>query len=74
MTEGDRPELQPPWTDADPDSRTIDLAAYGLVNVGKSSLINALARREAVATSPIGGTTTGIVGIFLIVSRYLFLR
>jgi len=40
--------------------RTIDLVAFGIVNAGKSSLLNALARRESRTTSPIGGTTTSV--------------
>jgi ribosome biogenesis GTPase A len=40
-----------------PDPRKIDLAVYGIVNSGKSSLINALSRRDARPTGPIGGTT-----------------
>ena len=45
-------------TPTDPGPRTVDVAVYGVVNAGKSSLINALARREVAATGPIGGTTT----------------
>ncbi|HEV3166957.1 MAG TPA: GTP-binding protein, partial [Isosphaeraceae bacterium] len=41
-------------------SSQIDIAVYGIVNAGKSSLINALARRQALATSPIGGTTQAV--------------
>lgn len=47
-------------TDAASQPRIIDLAVYGIVNAGKSSLINALARREVARTSPIGGTTTEV--------------
>ncbi len=35
----------------------LDVAVYGIINAGKSSLINALAHRQARATGPIGGTT-----------------
>jgi len=42
-------------------ARTIDLVAFGLVNAGKSSLLNALARRPTRLASPIGGTTTALL-------------
>lgn len=38
----------------------IDVAVYGIVNAGKSSLINALAGREVAATAPTGGTTRSV--------------
>ena len=41
--------------------RVVDLVAFGLVNAGKSSLLNALARRATRAASPIGGTTTALL-------------
>ena len=41
--------------------RVVDLVAFGLVNAGKSSLLNALARRSTRPASPIGGTTTGLL-------------
>jgi small GTP-binding protein len=41
-------------------SRVVDVAVYGIINAGKSSLINALSRREVASTSPIGGTTTAV--------------
>lgn len=40
--------------------RPVDLAVFGVVNAGKSSLINALARRQVAETSPVGGTTTEV--------------
>lgn len=40
-----------------PPLPTLDVAIYGIINAGKSSLINALARRDARAAGPIGGTT-----------------
>ena len=40
--------------------RLIDVVAFGIVNAGKSTLLNALARRDSRPTSPIGGTTTAI--------------
>jgi small GTP-binding protein len=36
---------------------TLDVAVYGIINAGKSSLINALAHRDLRETGPIGGTT-----------------
>lgn len=39
---------------------TIDLAVYGIINAGKSSLINALSRQGRRPTSPIGGTTAEV--------------
>ena len=45
---------------ADLTARTLNLVAFGIVNAGKSSLLNALARRESRPTSPIGGTTTKV--------------
>ena len=43
-----------------PPRPVLDLVAFGLVNAGKSSLLNALAGADARPTSPIGGTTTGV--------------
>ncbi len=43
--------------------RNLDVAVYGIINAGKSSLINALAAREARATGPIGGTTRDVAGV-----------
>lgn len=43
-----------------PVPTTLDVAVYGIVNAGKSSLINALAHRQARVTSPIGGTTVEV--------------
>ncbi|HWE35566.1 MAG TPA: GTP-binding protein [Isosphaeraceae bacterium] len=40
--------------------RPVDLAVFGVVNAGKSSLINALARQQVAETSPVGGTTTEV--------------
>ncbi|MFO0960656.1 MAG: DUF697 domain-containing protein [Isosphaeraceae bacterium] len=39
---------------------TLDVAVYGIINAGKSSLINALARRHDRPTGPIGGTTAEV--------------
>ncbi len=41
--------------------RILDIVVYGLVNSGKSSLINALAHQTIRETSPTGGTTTEVV-------------
>ena len=38
----------------------LDVAVYGLINAGKSSLINALAGTSARPTGPIGGTTLDV--------------
>jgi small GTP-binding protein len=40
--------------------RPVDLAVFGVVNAGKSSLINALANQQVAETSPVGGTTTEV--------------
>jgi small GTP-binding protein len=40
--------------------RVLDLVVFGIVNAGKSSLINALAGRDARPTGPVGGTTTEV--------------
>ncbi|WP_435017141.1 GTPase [Tundrisphaera sp. TA3] len=45
------------------DQATLDVAVYGIINAGKSSLINALTRRGERLTGPIGGTTTGIEAV-----------
>jgi small GTP-binding protein len=42
------------------EPRTLDVAVYGIINAGKSSLINALAGAQRRPTSPIGGTTTEV--------------
>lgn len=42
---------------------TLDVAVYGIINAGKSSLINALTRRADRATGPIGGTTADVVAV-----------
>jgi small GTP-binding protein len=42
------------------DNNCIDVAVYGIVNAGKSSLLNALAKREVAHAGPIGGTTTAV--------------
>jgi GTP-binding protein Era len=42
---------------------TLDVAVYGIINAGKSSLINALSRRQVRAAGPIGGTTAEVAGV-----------
>jgi len=42
---------------------TLDVAVYGIINAGKSSLINALARGDVRAAGPIGGTTVDVSGV-----------
>ena len=42
------------------DRPTLDVAVYGIINAGKSSLINALTRRADRPTGPIGGTTAAV--------------
>jgi GTPase len=41
-------------------ARVVDVAVYGLVNAGKSSLINALAGRPICEVGPTAGTTTEV--------------
>ena len=43
--------------------RALDVAVYGIINAGKSSLINALAGRPARPAGPIGGTTVDVAGV-----------
>jgi hypothetical protein len=45
------------------NGRRLEVAVYGLINVGKSSLINALAGRSLQETSPVGGTTRTVTGV-----------
>jgi hypothetical protein len=45
------------------DRPRLDVAVYGLINAGKSSLINALAGGSRRPTGPIGGTTTEIAAV-----------
>ncbi|WP_435006994.1 DUF697 domain-containing protein [Tundrisphaera lichenicola] len=42
---------------------TLDVAVYGIINAGKSSLINALAGREERPAGPIGGTTAEVAEV-----------
>jgi len=42
---------------------TLDVAVYGIINAGKSSLINALSRLEVRPAGPIGGTTADVAGV-----------
>ena len=46
-----------------PEKNAIRFAVVGRPNAGKSSITNALVREDAVAVSPIAGTTTDSVGI-----------
>jgi len=46
------------------------IAIVGAPNVGKSSLLNALARRDAAIVSSIAGTTRDIVEVFLDLASY----
>jgi tRNA modification GTPase len=48
-------------------------AIIGAPNAGKSSLLNALARREAAIVSPIAGTTRDIVEVRLMLSGQILL-
>ena len=41
----------------------LDVVVYGIINAGKSSLINALAGRPDRPTGPIGGTTADVDGV-----------
>jgi len=47
----------------DPDPLVLDIVVYGIINAGKSSLINALSGRSERAVGPTGGTTADVVGI-----------
>ncbi len=44
-----------------PTSMRLHLALFGRANVGKSSLLNAIAGQDVAITSPIPGTTTDVV-------------
>lgn len=48
----------------------IEVAILGAPNVGKSSLLNALARREAAIVSPIAGTTRDVIEVHLDLAGY----
>jgi tRNA modification GTPase len=48
----------------------IAVAILGPPNAGKSSLLNALARREAAITSPIAGTTRDIIEVAIDLAGY----
>ncbi|HEX8203539.1 MAG TPA: DUF697 domain-containing protein [Isosphaeraceae bacterium] len=52
--------LPSPRGDEETSPRVLDLVVFGIVNAGKSSLINALARRAIRPTGPVGGTTTEV--------------
>jgi small GTP-binding protein len=43
--------------------RTLGVVVYGIINAGKSSLINALAGRAERPAGPIGGTTVDVAGV-----------
>ncbi len=43
--------------------RELDVAVYGIINAGKSSLINALVGAAKRPAGPIGGTTTDVAGV-----------
>ena len=43
--------------------RTLRVVVYGIINAGKSSLINALSGRPERPAGPIGGTTVDVVGV-----------
>ena len=48
----------------------IAIAIIGLPNAGKSTLLNALARREAAITSPIAGTTRDVIEVAVDLAGY----
>ncbi len=48
------------------------VAIIGAPNAGKSSLLNALARKDAAIVSPIAGTTRDIIETSLIIAGHLF--
>ena len=48
---------------APPASGPLDVVVYGIINAGKSSLINALTDGNARAVGPIGGTTDSVVAV-----------
>ena len=48
---------------SDPPPLVLDIVVYGIINAGKSSLINALAGHPARAVGPTGGTTADVAGV-----------
>lgn len=44
-------------------SAPLDVVVFGIINAGKSSLINALTRRADRPAAPIGGTTAEVAGV-----------
>ncbi|HEX7007237.1 MAG TPA: tRNA uridine-5-carboxymethylaminomethyl(34) synthesis GTPase MnmE [Alphaproteobacteria bacterium] len=48
----------------------IEVAIVGAPNVGKSTLLNALARREAAIVSPVAGTTRDVIEVHLDLQGY----
>ena len=46
---------------APPAAESLNVVVYGIINAGKSSLINALTDQDARAVGPIGGTTAEVV-------------
>ncbi len=56
-------------TTAPADIRPLAVVIFGIINAGKSSLINALVGTEVRSASPIGGTTAEVVAVDWLWSR-----
>jgi tRNA U34 5-carboxymethylaminomethyl modifying GTPase MnmE/TrmE len=47
--------------DQTPKGNRLQIALFGRMNVGKSSLLNMIAGQDYAITSPVAGTTTDVV-------------
>lgn len=65
-------ELKPPPRKLDTDQKSV-VAIIGRPNVGKSTLLNSLLRKERALTSPIPGTTRDVVSDNLVIGNQQFI-